>query len=80
MGGGMRGGGGGGGNSSDSRYSLTFSVQIQNLLNHTNEGVPVGNLSSSLFGLSRSTAGGFGFGAGRCPDNRCVSAQIRFNF
>jgi len=79
-GGGMRGGGGGGGNSSDSRYSLTFSVQIQNLLNHTNEGLPVGNLSSSLFGLSRSTAGGFGFGGGRCPDNRCVSAQVRFSF
>lgn len=87
-GGGRRGGGGGGfggggmrgGGSSDSRYNLTFSVQIQNLLNHTNEGVPVGNLSSSLFGLSRSTAGGFGFGGGRCPDNRCVSAQVRFSF
>ena len=79
FGGGGRGRGGGGG-SSENRYSLTFSVQIQNLLNHTNEGLPVGNLSSSLFGQSRSTAGGFGFGAGRCPDNRCVTAQVRFSF
>lgn len=73
-------GGGGGGSSESSRYSLTFSVQIQNLFNHTNEGTPVGNLSSSLFGQSLSTAGGFGFGGGRCPDNRCVSAQVRFSF
>lgn len=81
FGGGRRGGGGGGGvGSSDGRYSLTFSVQIQNLLNHTNEGIPVGNLSSSLFGQSRSSAGGFGFGGGRCPDNRCVTAQVRFSF
>jgi hypothetical protein len=80
FGGGGRGGGGGGGSSESSRYSLTFSVQIQNLFNHTNEGTPVGNLSSSLFGQSLSTAGGFGGGGGRCPDNRCVTAQVRFSF
>jgi hypothetical protein len=95
-GGGRRGGGGGGGNifgsgggrgggdasggSAESRYNLTFSVNIQNLFNRTNAGTPVGNLSSSLFGESLSTAGGFGFGAGRCPNNRCVTAQVRFSF
>ncbi|HEX7997281.1 MAG TPA: carboxypeptidase regulatory-like domain-containing protein [Pyrinomonadaceae bacterium] len=80
-GGGRRGGGAGMGNGSpESRYNLTFGLQIQNLLNRTNAGTPVGNLSSSLFGQSLSTAGGFGFGTGRCPDNRCVSAQVRFSF
>ncbi len=91
IGGGRRGGGGGrrggggrggfGGGASDSRYGLTFSVQVQNLFNNTNPGTPVGNLSSSLFGQSLSTIGGFGGGGGgRCPDNRCVTAQVRFSF
>ena len=82
-GGGGAGGGRGGdaaGGSAEGRYNLTFSVNIQNLFNRTNAGPPVGNLSSSLFGESLSTGGGFGFGAGRCPNNRCVTAQIRFSF
>jgi len=88
-GGGRRGGGGGfggggrggrGGNaSSDSRYNLTFSVQVQNLLNTTNKGTPVGNLSSSLFGESLSTASGFG-GGNAAAGNRRVTGQIRFSF
>jgi len=53
-------------------------------LNHGNLGLPIGNLSSSLFGLSNSSAGGFGGGAGRGggtpPYNRLIDAQIRFNF
>jgi hypothetical protein len=80
FGGGGRGGRGGGGSaSSDSRYNLTFSVQVQNLLNTTNKGTPVGNLSSSLFGESLSTAGGFG-GGNAAAGNRRVTGQIRFSF
>jgi Carboxypeptidase regulatory-like domain len=83
-GGGGRGGrGGGGGASSDSRYNLTFSLQVQNLLNNTNEGQPVGNLSSQLFGESLSTAGGFGGGGGGgnpAAGNRRITAQVRFSF
>jgi Carboxypeptidase regulatory-like domain len=82
-GGGGRGGrsGGGGGASSDSRYNLTFSFQVQNLLNNTNEGTPVGNLSSQLFGESLSTAGGFGGGGGNpAAGNRRITAQVRFSF
>jgi Carboxypeptidase regulatory-like domain len=79
-----RGGGGrGGGASSDSRYNLTFSVQVQNLLNTTNKGTPVGNLSSSLFGESLSTAGGFGGGGGGgnpAAGNRRIIGQVRFSF
>jgi hypothetical protein len=86
-GGGGRGGGGGFGGGADNtkRYSLTFSMNFQNILNHANLGRPIGNLSSSLFGLSNSSGGGFGgFGGGRgggtAPYNRLIDAQIRFSF
>src|SRR5205085_12463066 len=86
--GGPRGGGGGGAGGgifggagrNDKRYSLTLSLNFNNLLNHTNPGLIVGNLSSPQFGQTVSSCGFFGGGGGRCPDNRCVEAQIRFNF
>jgi uncharacterized membrane protein YgcG len=79
--GGPGGGGfGGGGGNAGSRYSLTFSLNFNNILNHANLGNPVGNLSSRLFGQSTSTAGGFG-GFGAIPAyNRRIDAQVRFNF
>jgi hypothetical protein len=60
-------------------------VQFQNLLNKTNEGTPVGNLSSPLFGESLSTAGGFGGGGGGgggnpAAGNRRIIGQVRFSF
>ncbi len=74
-GGGGFGGGGGG------RYNLTFSLNFNNLLNHTNLGNPVGNLGSALFGRSISTAGGFGgFGGAGAAYNRRIDAQVRFSF
>ena len=94
-GGGGRGGGGfGGGSSGGARrgggsqeartYNLTFSVNFQNILNHVNLRPPVGNLSSSLFGVSTSSAGGFGGGGrgggGSAPFNRLIEASIRFSF
>jgi len=81
--GGFGGGGGGfgGGGNASSRYSLTFSLNFNNILNHTNLGNPVGNLGSGLFGQSTSTAGGFGgFGGGSAAYNRRIDAQIRFSF
>ncbi|HEV2915157.1 MAG TPA: carboxypeptidase-like regulatory domain-containing protein [Pyrinomonadaceae bacterium] len=100
--GGRRGGGGGGfsgggtegggtfGDATETakRYSLTFSINVQNIFNHTNEGTPIGNLSSPLFGQSIATAGGFG-GGGRgggggggdqSAGNRRIEAQLRFSF
>ena len=82
------GAGGGGGRSAGGgeakRYSLNFSVNFQNILNHANLGRPVGNLGSSFFGFSTSSAGGFGGGGGRGggtpPYNRLIDAQIRFSF
>jgi uncharacterized membrane protein YgcG len=83
--GGFGGGGGGfgGGGNSGSRYSLTFSLNFNNILNHTNFSNPVGNIGSLLFGQSTSTIGGFGgFGAGggNSAYNRRIDAQIRFSF
>jgi hypothetical protein len=76
------GGGFGGGGAGSGRYNLTFSLNFQNLLNHPNFGPPVGNLGSSLFGQSTSTAGFFGgFGGGGNPAyNRRIDASIRFTF
>lgn len=83
FGGGRGGGFGGGGAPSNSPYNLTFSVQVRNILNTTNEGTPVGNLRSPLFGQSISSAGGFGGfggGGGQFGGNRRVEAGIRFSF
>ena len=87
-GGGGRGGfggggqGGSGGNETGRRYNLNLSVNIQNLLNHTNLGAPVGNLSSPLFGQSVTTGGGFGGGGGgnQAAGNRRIELQARFSF
>jgi hypothetical protein len=74
------GGGFGGGGGGNGRYNLTFSLNFNNILNHTNFGIPVGNLGSSLFGQSTATAGFAGFGVGNPAYNRRIDAQIRFSF
>ncbi|HEY6230159.1 MAG TPA: carboxypeptidase regulatory-like domain-containing protein [Pyrinomonadaceae bacterium] len=98
-GGGPRGGGGlsgiggppgGGGGGEAKRYSMQFSLNFQNILNHVNLTPPVGNLSSPFFGQSLSLNGGFGgfggpgggggIGGGSGAGNRKVTAQVRFNF
>jgi hypothetical protein len=87
-GGGMPGGGmvrmGGGGpmggaGGTGKRYNLTFSLNANNLLNHVNPSVPVGNMNSPVFGTSNSLAGG-GFGGGGQAANRRVSLQMQFTF
>jgi hypothetical protein len=49
-----------------------------------NYGRPIGNLSSSLFGQSNSSAGVFGGfggrGGGSTPYNRLIEMQVRFSF
>ncbi|HWT01694.1 MAG TPA: hypothetical protein VN256_15715, partial [Pyrinomonadaceae bacterium] len=86
-GGGGRGGRGGGeafggGGDATGRYNLTFSVNVNNLFNHTNAGTPVGNLSSPLFGQSTASAGRFGGGGGggNQAGARSVELQLRFSF
>jgi uncharacterized membrane protein YgcG len=73
----MMGGPGGGGEGK--RYTLNFSLFFINLLNHTNLANPVSNLSSSQFGESIATAGGFG-GGNSAAGNRRIQASVRFSF
>ncbi len=63
-------------------YKLTFSVYLANILNHTNQGQPIGNLTSPLFGLSNSLSGNgqFTFGASAGQSNRSVSLRAQFQF
>jgi hypothetical protein len=82
-GGGMRMGGGGfhsifGDALTDRRYNLTFTASARNLLNHTNRGPVVGNLSSPFFGQSLNIAGGWGPAAS--AGNRRVELGLRFSF
>lgn len=71
-----------GGSSPEKKYTLTFSVNIQNLLNTTNLSNPIGNLSSPRFGESTSTSGSFGFGpsGSASAGNRRIQIQVRFGF
>jgi hypothetical protein len=56
--GGGPGGGGGGGTAGRGRYTLTFNADARNIFNKVNRGNPIGNISSPLFGISNSLAGG----------------------
>ncbi len=68
-------------NANEKRFFLTFSVQVLNVLNHTNQGPTIGNLSSPLFGRSNVPAGSFGSAvASGAAGNRRVEAQVRFSF
>lgn len=59
--------------SSSGRYSVTVSASARNLLNAVNPALPVGNLSSPVFGASMATAG-------RSAANRTIEFQVRFSF
>jgi hypothetical protein len=84
--------GGFGGGDSRKPYNLNVSVNFSNILNKVNLGNPVGALSSSRFGQSTSTVGGFfggfgggggfgGFGGGGSgAANRRIELQMRFSW
>jgi hypothetical protein len=79
---GGRGGGPGGGGGMDAgatnkRYALTFAVSVRNLFNNVNLALPVGDLSSPLFGQSNGLAGG---PYGSSTSNRRVDLQVTFTF
>jgi hypothetical protein len=62
------------------RYSLSVSMSIRNIINHTNPGPIIGNITSPLFGQANqpSDAGGFGFS--ESANNRRLELQMRFTF
>jgi hypothetical protein len=57
---------------------ITFTALSRNLLNHPNLALPVGNLSSSLFG--QSTALVSGGGGNSASGNRRIEFQLRLAF
>ena len=62
------------------RYNLSISMSIRNIINHTNPGPIIGNVTSPLFGQANqpSDAGGFGFS--ESANNRRFELQTRFTF
>ncbi len=62
----------------DRKYNLTISVQGRNLLNHTNPGPIIGDITSPLFGEANSMSGGGVFSEN--ANNRRLELQMRFNF
>jgi len=72
FGGGGRGGGGrggGGGSDANHRYTVTFSVNVNNIINHTNLAGLNGVLGTPLFGLANAATG-----------PRRIELAARFNF
>jgi Carboxypeptidase regulatory-like domain len=74
------GGTGGPASSGGHKYSLSISMSIRNIINHTNPGPIIGNITSPLFGQANqpSDAGGFGFS--ESANNRRFELQTRFTF
>lgn len=65
----------------EGKYKLELAVQARNLLNHTNHGTPVGNLSSDLFGQATASAGAFGGNGGSSTaSNRRIKLILQFSF
>jgi len=62
-------------------YSLSVSLSARNVLNHTNPGPIIGNISSRLFGSANQMAGGAnGEGFSENADNRRLEMQVRLTF
>ncbi|HKX82706.1 MAG TPA: hypothetical protein VJL58_00670, partial [Pyrinomonadaceae bacterium] len=81
-GGGGRGGMGGffGGPETRKPYNLTLGLNVQNIFNIVNQGMPVSSITSNEFGRARSNSGGFGFFGGGGSANRRVDLQVRFSW
>ena len=63
------------------QYTLSVSLAIRNLLNHTNPGPIIGNITSPLFGQANQMAGGVnGEGFSENADNRRLEMQMRLAF
>ena len=63
------------------RYNLILSMSVRNLLNHTNPGPIVGNITSPLFGRANQIAGApNGEGFSENASNRRLEMQLRFTF
>jgi hypothetical protein len=63
------------------RYNLNISASIRNILNHTNPGPIIGNITSPLFGNANQMAGNLnGEGFSENANNRRSELQLKFTF
>jgi hypothetical protein len=63
------------------RYNLSLGMSVRNLLNHTNTGPIIGNITSPLFGQANQIAGTpNGEGFLETASNRRLEMQLRFTF
>ena len=63
------------------RYRLAVGISARNILNHTNPGPVIGNISSPLFGQANQTFGQInGEGFSENASNRRLELQIKFAF
>jgi carboxypeptidase family protein len=62
------------------RYNLSISMSVRNLLNHTNPGQIIGNITSPLFGQANQPAGGAGYIFSEAANNRRLELQMRLTF
>ena len=63
------------------RFNLSIGLSIRNLLNHTNPGPIIGNLTSPYFGFANQIAGAQnGEGFYETANNRRLESQIKFTF
>ena len=63
------------------RYNASISMSMRNLINHTNPGPIIGNLTSPLFGRANQTAGSVnGEGFSENASNRRLEMQLRITF
>jgi hypothetical protein len=83
---GVFGSGGGPGASTVSgnrRYNLAITAAFRNVLNHTNPGPIIGDITSPLFGQANQTAGAASLGGTNFlenANNRRLELQARFTF
>ncbi|HEU4871187.1 MAG TPA: TonB-dependent receptor [Pyrinomonadaceae bacterium] len=62
-------------------YTLSFSMNVNNIFNRTNEGPPVGNMASPYFLKSPSGSSNFFFGpGGGSSGNRVIYLRARISF
>ncbi len=67
--------------STSHRYNVSISLAARNVLNHTNPGPIIGDITSPLFGQANQTAGNVnGEGFSENSDNRRLELQMRFTF
>jgi hypothetical protein len=77
---GIAGGGQSGGVSTARRFSLTISMQMRNLTNHTNPGPIIGDIASPVFGQANQPAGSGNRIFSESANNRRLELQTRLTF